>query len=107
MSDTARSAPTTENPFTAQVSDRICKHMNDDHADAVLVYAQHFGAMTTATSARMRSIDAVGMDLAVEVDGGLQPLRIEFKEPLADAKAAHHVLVAMIQEAKQAMGAAE
>jgi putative heme iron utilization protein len=38
----------------------------------------------------------------VEVDGHLQPLRIEFKAPLADAKAAHHVLVDMIKEAQQA-----
>ncbi|TAD78828.1 MAG: DUF2470 domain-containing protein [Oscillatoriales cyanobacterium] len=100
MTDVAAATP--ENPFTSQVSDRICKHMNDDHADAVLVYAQFFGQMTTATSARMRSIDASGMDLAVEVGSDLQPLRIEFKAPLADAKAAHHVLVEMIKEAKQA-----
>jgi putative heme iron utilization protein len=100
MSDSVTTTP--ENPFTTQVSDRICKHMNDDHADAVLVYAQYFGQLTTATSARMRSIDSVGMDLAVEVDGHLQPLRIEFKAPLADAKAAHHVLVDMIKEAQQA-----
>lgn len=100
MSDPTATSP--ENPFTPQVSDRICKHMNDDHADAVLVYAQFFGQMTTATSARMRSIDAMGMDLAVDVAGDLQPLRIEFKAPLADAKAAHHVLVEMINEAKQA-----
>ena len=27
-------------PLTPAVSDRICKHMNDDHAEAVLAYAQ-------------------------------------------------------------------
>ncbi|WP_442940744.1 DUF2470 domain-containing protein [Nostoc sp.] len=24
--------------FSADISSRICKHMNDDHADAIVVY---------------------------------------------------------------------
>jgi putative heme iron utilization protein len=26
--------------FSPEVSDRICKHMNEDHANAVAIYAQ-------------------------------------------------------------------
>ena len=29
--------------FSTQVSDRICKHMNEDHADAVVLYAKAYG----------------------------------------------------------------
>lgn len=34
----------------ANVSARICNHMNEDHGDAVVLYAQAFGGLTTATT---------------------------------------------------------
>jgi putative heme iron utilization protein len=86
--------------ITPAVSDRICKHMNDDHADAVLTYAQVFGNTQAATAARMESIDLEGMTLAAEVEGQPVPVRIKFEAPLEDAKAAHHVLVDMLKQVK-------
>ena len=32
-------------PLTPDVSARICTHMNDDHAEAVLDYARHYGGI--------------------------------------------------------------
>ncbi|NEP58791.1 MAG: DUF2470 domain-containing protein [Symploca sp. SIO2G7] len=87
--------------ITPPVSDRICKHMNDDHADAVLIYAQKFGNATAATAATMRSIDTTGMDLEATVDGHNRPVRVSFERPLADAKDAHHVLVDMLKQVRQ------
>ena len=52
--------------ITAAVSDRICAHMNDDHADAVVLYATAYGHQPAATSARMVAIDPQGMDLTAE-----------------------------------------
>ena len=43
--------------FPPEVSDRICKHMNQDHADAVVQYAQAFGGMPEATAATLLAID--------------------------------------------------
>jgi len=86
--------------ITSAVSDRICKHMNDDHADAVLVYAQVFGNTQAATAARMESIDLEGMNLAAEVGGQQVPVRVTFEAPLENAKAAHHLLVDMLKQAK-------
>ncbi len=82
------------------VSDRICKHMNDDHADAVLAYAHVFGNTAKATTARMESIDLQGMTLAAEVEGQPVPVRIDFAPPLENAKAAHHRLVDMLNQVK-------
>ncbi len=87
--------------ITSPVSDRICKHMNDDHADAVLLYAQKFGDATTATAAIMKAIDATGMDLDATIDGQSTPVRVSFERPLTDAKDAHHVLVEMLKQVKQ------
>ncbi|MDB9528236.1 DUF2470 domain-containing protein [Oscillatoria sp. CS-180] len=84
--------------ITAAVSDRICKHMNDDHADAVLVYAKVYGQAESATAAKMDSIDPEGMNLTAEVDGDTVPVRVSFNHPLKDAKDAHHVLVEMLKQ---------
>jgi putative heme iron utilization protein len=86
--------------ITSAVSDRICNHMNKDHADAVLLYAQHFGALSTAEAATLLKIDAEGMDLQVTIENSLEKLRIPFPRPLADAKEAHVVLVEMMKAAQ-------
>ena len=84
--------------ITAAVSDRICKHMNKDHADAVLTYAKVYGQQASATAATMDAIDPEGMDLTAQVDGATVPVRVTFDHPLADAKEAHHVLVDMLKQ---------
>lgn len=86
--------------ITGTVSDRICKHMNDDHADAVLTYAQVFGNTQAATAAKMDSIDLEGMSLTAQVDGTAVPVRVPFEKPLENAKEAHHVLVDMLKQAR-------
>jgi putative heme iron utilization protein len=87
-------------PITPQISDRICKHMNDDHADAIVLYAKAFGGATNATAAKMTTIDPQGMDLAVQVDGTTTSLRIQFDHELKDAEDAHHTLIDMVKQAR-------
>lgn len=83
--------------ITPQVSDRICKHMNKDHAKAVLTYAQRYGDQQAATAATLTAIDHKGMDLEAEVDGKTLPVRVDFDHELKDAADAHHTLVAMLK----------
>ncbi|MFM7424236.1 MAG: DUF2470 domain-containing protein [Elainella sp.] len=85
--------------FTPEISTRICKHMNEDHADAVLLYAKAFGSRADATAAELLKIDAEGMDLAVQPDGA--PVRIVFDHTLQDAEDAHQTLIAMVKQARQ------
>jgi putative heme iron utilization protein len=77
--------------FSAAVSERICKHMNEDHSDAVALYAKTFGGVTNATDA--------GMNLNAKADGTVIPVRIQFEPALQDAEDAHHRLIAMIKQA--------
>jgi len=88
------------NQFSTEISDRICNHMNEDHADAVLLYARFFAEIQEATSAQMLSIDAEGMNLTAQVNGEPQPVRIPFDHVLADAEDAHHTLIAMVKKAR-------
>ncbi|MFK8185905.1 MAG: DUF2470 domain-containing protein [Phormidesmis sp.] len=83
--------------ITSQVSDRICRHMNKDHAEAVLTYAKRYGNQQSATAATLMAIDHTGMDLQAEVNGETQPVRVSFDHELKDAADAHHTLVAMLK----------
>ena len=83
--------------ITPEVSDRICKHMNRDHAEAVLTYAQRYGHQTEATTATLTAIDPTGMDLQATVNDKTVPVRVTFDHELKDAADAHHTLVAMLR----------
>ena len=87
----------TAQAFPPAVSDRICKHMNDDHPDAVLLYVHAYAQEPAATAARMVAIDATGMDIAADFGQEERTVRVPFEPPLADAKAAHVVLVDMLK----------
>jgi putative heme iron utilization protein len=80
-------------PLTTAVSDRICRHMNADHAEAVLAYARHYGGCTEAREARMVAVEPQGMRL--EVDGRM--VAVAFDHTLSDSEDAHRTLVAMLR----------
>jgi len=80
-------------PLTPAVSDRICRHMNDDHASAVLAYARHYGGLRAAGRARMLAVGPEAMRL--DVDG--VAVEIPFDHPLQDSDDAHRTLVAMLR----------
>ena len=85
--------------ITPAISDRICNHMNKDHADAILTYAKYFGKRDDAEAASMLGLDEVGMDLEITVNAQPEKLRIAFPQTLANPKDAHTVLVDMMKEA--------
>jgi putative heme iron utilization protein len=80
-------------PLTAAVSDRICRHMNDDHAEAVLAYARHYAGRTEATEARMVAVTPEAMEL--DVEGAA--VQVPFDHRLSDSEDAHRTLVAMLR----------
>ncbi|HWI71778.1 MAG TPA: DUF2470 domain-containing protein, partial [Baekduia sp.] len=59
-------------------------HLNDDHADALLVMAQALGGYPDATAARCTAADRYGLDLTVDTPRGTAPARVGFAEPVTD-----------------------
>jgi putative heme iron utilization protein len=86
--------------ITPAVSDRICKHMNEDHGEALILYAQFFGKVDSVTSAKMLSIDEQGMNLILN-NSQDHTIRIKFDHKLQDAEDAHHILVEMLKQARR------
>lgn len=78
---------------------RAIDHMNEDHLDAIALYARHFAGNTDAANWTISGLDVEGMDL---VDGD-KSQRIFFPAPLRDAAEMRAVLVAMAKTARQAL----
>lgn len=79
----------------AAAEDGICGHMNDDHGEAVDLYAIRLLGRE-GTGWRMAAIDADGCDLVREEESA----RLAFDEPLTDAAAARRVLVELAGRAR-------
>lgn len=75
----------------------IVEHMNDDHADAIDLYA---GALLGRPGSgwRMTGIDPEGCDLRREA----AVARLDFERPVTDAGAARTVLVELVKKARAA-----
>ena len=87
--------------ITPAISDRICQHMNEDHGEAIALYAKVFGNSPETETAQMVSIDPEGMNLTAQVKGETIPIRISFDHTLADAEDAHQTLITMVRQARK------
>jgi putative heme iron utilization protein len=85
----------------------IIKHMNDDHADAMVCYARAFTRATQADDVMMTGIDRYGFEFSVAVNGGRRPARIAFEEPIVTAIDARTTLVALLGTARARLAVKE
>lgn len=90
----------SEEPFSREAVKRMIDHMNDDHADSVLLYARHFAGKTAATSAVLNDVTPKQMTLTL--DNG-ETIDIPFLHRLEDGHDAHITMVKMSKEARQAL----
>ena len=79
----------------AESEDGIVRHMNEDHADAVQLYAGKLLGLA-GSDWRMTGIDAEGIDLR---QAG-RVARLAFDTPLSAASEARKVLVALVGKAR-------
>jgi len=78
----------------------IMAQMNIDHADANLAYARALAGFTDAKSARMVAIDRLGFDLLATTSDGLQPVRVNFDEPVDTPDAVRSAVVVLLERAR-------
>ena len=84
------------NPLSTEDSTRICKHMNDDHPEALLEFAKYFGGVSKPNKAKMIDLSAIAMKLEVDE----QTIEIPFDHKLKDSEDAHRSLVSMLKRSK-------
>jgi putative heme iron utilization protein len=79
----------------AEAEPGIVAHMNEDHADAIALYARVLLGRG-GEGWRLSGIDAEGIDLRA----GSETARLDFEAPLAEAGAARATLVALVKKAR-------
>ena len=86
----------------AGFSGPIAGHMNADHADSIVAMTKHFVGLTVE-EAKIASIDALGMNVAVKRDGETFKIRLPFEPgPATDRKAVKDAMVGMTKTAMKA-----
>ena len=71
-------------PF-AQNAEHAIQHMNDDHADANLIFVQERGGLPNATEATMVGVDRYGMTFSAETSEGPRISRVAFPDTASEA----------------------
>ncbi|MBH64687.1 MAG: heme iron utilization protein [Alphaproteobacteria bacterium] len=90
-----------ESSITEEDKYRIIDHMNADHADACLLYVQHYGGRTDALAAVLVDVQEHQMLLDAELsDGNREQIVVPFAAPVRSSEDAHQTLVAMVQAAR-------
>jgi len=79
----------------------IVAHMNEAHADADALYAEHLLGVQGA-GWRITGIDPEGIDLRRPMESGGATARLDFKGPVLTPDAARRTLVALTEAARNA-----
>ena len=74
----------------------VISHMNEDHSDAVLIYAQVYAGISGAASASMINMTAQYMDISAED----ALVRIHFDSPIEDRESSRTKLVELLKLAR-------
>ena len=84
----------------ADVAPEVIEHMNEDHADALVLLAHAF-AEVEADEAKMTAVDRLGFHLRLRKGDDMQGLRIDFGREVRNASQVREVLVEMVGQARE------
>lgn len=79
----------------------IVEHMNDDHAEANLLYAQKLAGLDTATEAAMVSVDTYGITLKVTTPTAPRMARLPFETPASSSEEVRSAVVSLLAKARE------
>ncbi len=85
----------------AQAASRIIQHMNEDHADALRMIANHY-AGETCDEAALTAVDRLGFHLRLKSGDRVHGTRVAFPREVRDSEGARAVFVEMVRQARSA-----
>jgi putative heme iron utilization protein len=80
----------------------ILKHMNEDHADALVAYAKGLSRIADTTAATMTAVDRYGFEMAVTTPSGPRATRIGFDRPVDTPETVRGTMVELVKRARAA-----
>tara|TARA_Y100001970_G_C14255013_1_gene874628 strand:- start:5164 stop:5433 length:270 start_codon:yes stop_codon:yes gene_type:complete len=87
----------SKNNISADISRRICIHMNQDHKEAILTYLKHFGKITPEDCSSVSMKNITTNQMTIEYDK--KTIEIELANECQSSKEIHQTLVEMIKKA--------
>jgi putative heme iron utilization protein len=85
-------------PLASQAAG-ICEHMNQDHADALVLFSRQ--AALQANAARMIHVDAFGFDVVAITGGAHKHLRVDFPSPVATSEETRAAMIELVRRARR------
>ena len=82
----------------------IVAHMNDDHADGLVLYCKAFSQATDITAASMTGVDRYGFEMSADTVEGPRPVRLAFANPVGTPEEVRAALVEMLKAARTKLG---
>jgi len=85
----------------ASVADGIIAHMNQDHAETMVLYCRAFSKAIELDAATMTGVDRYGFEMSAITKEGPRPVRVAFPGPVVTAEQARAALIAMVHDARE------
>jgi putative heme iron utilization protein len=80
----------------------IRAHMNDDHADALVVCARALAEVKDAVSATMTAVDRYGFEMRVDTTAAPCAARLAFDTPAATSEDVRREIITLVKRARSA-----
>ena len=90
-------------PLATAASD-VVAHMNEDHADAMVLYCKAFSKATEVTAATMTGVDRYGFEMSAVTAEGPRPVRLAVAGAVRTPSEVRVALIEMLQEARAKLG---
>jgi heme iron utilization protein len=104
--DAAAYAAAEADPLASSAAG-IIAHMNDDHAEAQVLFCRHLAGRPDTTEASMSAVDRYGVEMIAVSPAGRAAVRLGFPEPCATGDEVRRAMVAMVAEARRRAAAAD
>lgn len=89
-------ASAEQDPFCGNAEHAI-EHMNDDHADANLIFVQELGGIPNASDAQMIAVDRYGMTFKASTASGTRTSRVAFPEVAHEASQLEPFVIGLLR----------
>ncbi len=86
--------------LSSEALESMRTHMNDDHGDAVIAYAKHFGGYDAVESASIVELDPLGITVEFVAEAREARLRIPFDHEILDSDDGRRTLIALLAASK-------
>ena len=91
---------TAEPDPIAPIAAPIISHMNDDHADVMVLYCQELSKATDTTEATMVGVDRYGFEMSAVTGDGPRPIRLAFSKTVSNANEIRAEMVALAKQVR-------